>query len=205
MSRINTLSRAAALATLALASTAVLAQRAPVAASVTAALPAGALFVDIDIAGFEAFGDYGNPGNSLTTVDIGTDSSVLGYEWINLSFTAEGFSWQEEFVLSVNDSLGINFMDVAPAFGVQASGTFGPAGGTWGVDGLSVGEPFDVLPDGILLVTVYDYEPDAGRNAIVNSGTLRVFYQPIPEPGTYGLMALGLLGVAAAARRRKAD
>jgi hypothetical protein len=50
---------------------------------------------------------------------------------------------------------------------------------------------------------VYDYFNDTGRDALVNAGTLTIFYAPIPEPGTYGLMALGLLGVAAAAARRR--
>jgi len=41
-------------------------------------------------------------------------------------------------------------------------------------------------------------------DALWQSGSLTFEVSPIPEPSTYGLMGLGLLGVAAAARRRKA-
>ncbi len=35
-------------------------------------------------------------------------------------------------------------------------------------------------------------------------GEIRGFLKPVPEPGTYGLMALGLAGIALVARRRRA-
>ena len=92
-------------------------------------------------------------------------------------------------------------MDVAPADGLNNAGTFGASNGSWGANGFSFGAPFNVLADGILRVTVYDYFADPGLNAQVNEGTLRVFFQQIPEPGTYLLMCLGLLGVTATARR----
>lgn len=38
--------------------------------------------------------------------------------------------------------------------------------------------------------------------ALPAGGTIKLSVQPVPEPGTWGLMALGLAGVAAASRRR---
>jgi hypothetical protein len=67
----------------------------------------------------------------------------------------------------------------------------------------SAGAPFTTLADGQIWVTVYETWVDDGVNAQVSAGTLTVFYQPVPEPATYGLMALGLLAVGGAARRRR--
>lgn len=194
-----------AFAALALASTSVLAQRAPgtaVSPAAPFALPANASFQTVNLAGWEAVGGFGDPSNTEAFFNIGAGSQVLGFEWSGLTFTAEGVSYQAEFVISVNNAAGSEFMDAAPADGLDFPGIFGPASGTWGVDGLSIGAPFTVA-DGVLWVTVYDYFDDDGRDALVNGGTLTIFYAPIPEPGTYGLMALGLLGVAAVARRRR--
>jgi len=42
------------------------------------------------------------------------------------------------------------------------------------------------------------------RDAVIASGTMRVYLaSPIPEPGTYGMMALGLLAVGAVMRKRQ--
>ena len=146
------------------------------------------------------------------TPHIAPGSTVTGWDYNNFSFTTSGGSWMSEFVISVNNSNSSEWFDAAPS-GDDASGTFGPASGTWdtAAGGFGTGPaagPF-VSSDGVLWVTVYELFVDAGLNATVNAGSsIRIYYDSaavIPEPGTYGLMGLGLLGVLAAARRRRAD
>lgn len=162
-------------------------------------------FVDVNITGFQSFGDFGVAGNSEVFLNIGAGSTVTGWDYQNLSFTTSNGSYLSEFVISVNNTDGSAYFDAAPS-DVNASGTFGPASGTWDTAaGGSAGAPF-VSADGTVWVTVYELFTDAGLNANVDSGTLRIYYDSaavIPEPATYGLMGLGLLAVLGAARRRR--
>ncbi|MBX3635303.1 MAG: PEP-CTERM sorting domain-containing protein [Rubrivivax sp.] len=160
--------------------------------------------VDVDLTGFEVFGSFTDPSNTTVSVNIGAGSTVVGFEFIGLTFVTENGSWQSELVLSVEhpDGFLFGYMDLSPS-SVNAGGTFGPASGAWGDPGLdSFGAAFDVA-GGFVNVYAYDIFNDPGRDALITGGTLRIFYQPIPEPSTYGLMALGLAGLGAWVRRRK--
>lgn len=176
-------------------------------ASSVAVCTAQAASVDIDLTGWATVGFFADPDNSEQLLDIGTGSLVTGFEFIDLRFESLGDSWQSEFTLSVNSSDGWQWMDFWPST-VDAPGVFGPASGSWSAASpQAAGAPFKV-DDGILWVTVYESFADVdddGKpivNAQVLQGTLRVIYQPIPEPATYAMMAFGLLGVGAVARRR---
>ncbi len=166
-----------------------------------------ATYIDVNLAGFQSAGDFGDPGNTAQLFSVGAGATVTGWDYLNLSYTTQGSSWLSEFVISVNNSDGSAWFD-ATLSDIDDGGTFGPASGTFGVDTpLFDGSPF-VVTDGNVLVTTYELFDDDGVDSIVGSGTLRIYYTPaaaVPEPSTYGLMALGLLAVAGAARRRKAD
>jgi PEP-CTERM motif len=167
----------------------------------------GSSHVDIDLAGWVSAAQFGEPGNTEAFPFVGTGSMVTGFEYLGLEFATVGDSWQSEFTLSVNNQDASEFMDWKPSL-VDGSGSFGPDSGSWGgQSGAGVGSPFTVTEtDGRLWVTVYEQFDDApGADAVVSAGTLRIHFTPaVPEPSTYGLMALGLLGVAFAARRRQA-
>ncbi len=171
------------------------------AAAAMAAAPAHADFVLVNLAGFQSGGSFGSATNSQAFVSIEPGSTVTGWDFQNLSFTTSGESYLNEFVISVNNSAGTAYLDALPS-DIAGGGTFGPASGSWGSAlGGSEGSPF-VVADGVVWVTVYELFVDDGVNATVNAGSLRInFTSPIPEPGSYGLMAIGLLGVAVAVRK----
>lgn len=176
----------------------------PMAAPLFGVTPLAAAFIDVNLAGFRTFGDFGDPLNSQVFLSIAPGSTVLGYDYSNLSFATSGPSWLSEFTLSVNNANGTAYLDALPS-DTDDSGSFGPASGTWqtALGGFG-GAPF-VATNGTVWVTVYEQFTDPGVNATVSAGTLRIYYDTpaVPEPATYGLMGLGLLVVAGAARRSR--
>lgn len=147
--------------------------------------------IDIDLTGWQTFGPFNSPLNSFEEVDIGAFSQVTGADWLNLEFTTQNGSFQSEFVLSLNDSSASVWWD-STVSAVDGAGTYSGSGSFPGP--ADDGGPFTVGADGILYVEVYEIFDDGGASvvdAIVATGTLRVFYTPVPEPASFGLLALG--------------
>ena len=177
---------------------------------VGAGFPALADTLVVNLAGWKTHGALGAALNTSAFFSLVAGSQVTGYSYSGLTFGTSNGSFLNEFVLSVNNFDGSAYMDWAPSTTAN-TGVFGPASGSWGgLNGSGAGAGFVVAPGANnLWITVYETvdDPfgDTGllMDATVTAGTLTVTYtSPIPEPAGYGLMGLGLLGLAVAARRR---
>lgn len=156
--------------------------------------------VAIPINNMQSFSSFGDAANSVVNVNLPAGAIVNGIGW-DVSFTAIGFSWQSELTLLVTDSA------VSGGVAIGFSTTDAPGSGT---DALlpviklaDAGIPDFVLTDGILRLETYDTYDDGGpgvQDSFLN-GTLYVQYQ-IPSPA--GASLLGLAGIAALGRKRRA-
>lgn len=77
----------------------------------------------------------------------------------------------------------------------SATFTGGFLGGSGGTTAGAEARLFNGMMDGLAYFNVH--------SSSFGSGEIRGFLAPIPEPSTYALMALGLVAVGAAARRRR--
>lgn len=169
--------------------------------------PAGAPIAttfNVDVSGILSFGEFGDPGNTVLTLDIGGLSTVVGVGW-NVTLEAFSPSWLSE--------IGVTMGSTAQAFELLlepgAADTFTSGMGSYSsggiIDLVGLGLQFDVGADGVLRMEFNESLSDfaAAADGRWVSGSLTIEVSPIPEPATYGLMGLGLALVAAAAARRR--
>lgn len=171
--------------------------------SIGAVTPAATGSVVVDVTGIGSYNTLGSPSNTVLTYNIGAESTVTSVSW-NFSITAFAPSWLNEIQVTFTGS------DLFGA-GVTFTPSDTSAAGTESFSGSAsleeLGLAFQVGADGILRLEFHEdfFDASAVPNGIWNSGTLTLNYvTAVPEPTTYGLMALGLGVLGVAARRRKA-
>ena len=159
----------------------------------------------VNLAGIQSFDAQDEPINTVLTVNALAGGTVDAISW-NVSLTTIGESWLSEATVLIVNTAGDGVI-FSPGNGddFSGSGTY-----TGSVSLVDLGLSFGVLADGKLSFQFFEgYDDNPGAaDATFTAGNLTfggIGVSAVPEPGTYGLMALGLLAVAGAARRRKAD
>lgn len=170
-------------------------------AVVTAALAAGsaqAYEITLDVAGIESRDGLGDAGNETRFLDLFAGARVTGLAW-NVSLLAIGpFSWLSEISVDLNDGAPVSLgVSLSPGIGDDFDGASDYIGSAdLGVNAFNVGA------SGRLFLEFFEsFDDYAGVDGVWRSGTLTVTY--VPEPASFGLAAIALLGLGATSRRRR--
>lgn len=207
MSLHNMIQARAVLATLATAATLACgpAQAASITTLAPSSTPSAALTSSdlvVNLAGVNSYDQQGATINTVLTLDALPGSTVDLIAW-NFNLSTVGLSWLSEATMRITNSDGVGVAFNA-GDGDDLAGTRSYAGSG---SLLAAGFGFSVLADGKLYLEFYETWDDVvgSIDSVYQSGSLTLSaVAAVPEPSAYGLMGLGLLGVAVAARRRSA-
>lgn len=154
----------------------------------------------VDVGGVYTNGGEGDPANTVRLYQLAPNARVDGVSW-SMDLQAYSPSWLSELTIAFLSSSG-DGVYLSPAAGDDVAGTGSYADSAQLSD---FGLAFNVGADGLLRVEFFESFNDASVNpdGLFVSGRV-TFANVVPEPATYGLMALGLAGLGLWTRRRKA-
>lgn len=148
----------------------------------------------IDVSGAQSVGLAGTPGNTVMNFNVGANALITSVDW-QVSLTAFGASWLSDMELRFGSTAGNDGVWFTPG-SENHNGSMSYVGTA---NLAELGLAFQVQADGILRLEFSELMKDQGpgiADGQWDAGLLTVgITSAVPEPASYGLMALGLLAV----------